>query len=398
MALAFVTSALAAVTVPAGAAGTSTGTSGAISSAQAQAQALEAQIAQEQAQVSVLSEEYDTASVHLAQVESALAQTTQALTAEQTRLASARQQLQADAIKAYEFDIPTQTLIESFSYPNETSELRQQYQQTAMGNISRTVTELTSDKRQLAASQSSLTAEEQQAATETQAVHQDEEATASASGAAQATLASVNSHIRELVAQQAAEQAAAEAAAAAAAASLAAKKQAAAEANQAAQVAQTVASGSSAADQATNSANQAAGTAGGVTTIGTGKPEVASGAGAKAVAAAEQYLGVPYVWGGASSSGVDCSGLAMLAWQAAGVDLLHSAALQYTESTPVPLSQVLPGDLLFYDLDGTGIDHVVIYVGSGPYGADTIIQAAETGTVVSFDPYWTFGLVGAGRP
>ncbi len=45
-----------------------------------------------------------------------------------------------------------------------------------------------------------------------------------------------------------------------------------------------------------------------------------------ALTAAESYLGVPYEYGGASMSGVDCSGLTMLAWQAAGVSLLHSAA------------------------------------------------------------------------
>jgi cell wall-associated NlpC family hydrolase len=89
----------------------------------------------------------------------------------------------------------------------------------------------------------------------------------------------------------------------------------------------------------------------------------------------------------------------MLAWQAAGVSLVHSAALQSQESTPVPLNRLEPGDLLFYDFDGKlGIDHVIMYVGSGPYGADTIIQAAHTGTVVSFDPIWYQGLVGAGRP
>ena len=77
---------------------------------------------------------------------------------------------------------------------------------------------------------------------------------------------------------------------------------------------------------------------------------------------------------------------------------MHSAAIQYDQSTPIALSQVRPGDLLFYDLDGSGIDHVVMYVGSGLYGADTIIQAAHTGTVVEFDPVWYFGLVGAGRP
>ncbi|HAM01067.1 MAG TPA: hypothetical protein DCQ30_02390, partial [Acidimicrobiaceae bacterium] len=166
----------------------------------------------------------------------------------------------------------------------------------------------------------------------------------------------------------------------------------------AAQVAQTVGAGTLAAEQATNSANQAAGSASGTVTIGTGKPESATGNGAVAVKAAEQYLGVPYLWGGASKSGVDCSGLTMLAWKVAGVSLVHSAALQYQASMPVALSLVQPGDLLFYDLDGTGIDHVVMYVGSGPYGASTIIQAAHTGTVVSFDPHWTYGLVGAGRP
>ncbi|HZM55840.1 MAG TPA: hypothetical protein VFC03_12530, partial [Acidimicrobiales bacterium] len=73
-------------------------------------------------------------------------------------------------------------------------------------------------------------------------------------------------------------------------------------------------------------------------------------------------------------------------------------------SQHVSLSSLKPGDLLFYDLGGTGIDHVVMCVGptldgqATAYGSSTIIQAAHTGTVVTFDPLWTFGLVGAGRP
>ncbi len=94
----------------------------------------------------------------------------------------------------------------------------------------------------------------------------------------------------------------------------------------------------------------------------------------------------------------------MVAWAQAGVHLVHSAADQYNESKHVSLTNLEPGDLLFYDLDGTGIDHVVMYVGptldgrATPYGSATIIQAAHTGTVVSFDPLWYGGLVGAGRP
>jgi cell wall-associated NlpC family hydrolase len=163
-------------------------------------------------------------------------------------------------------------------------------------------------------------------------------------------------------------------------------------------VAETVAGGSAAATDAVNAANQAAASAGASGAVGTGAPQSPSGAGAVALHEAERYLGVPYQWGGADVRGVDCSGLTMLAWRAAGIGLVHSAAIQYAQTTHVPLNQVQPGDLLFYDLSGTGIDHVVMYVGSGPFGASTIIQAAHTGTVVQFDPVWYDGLVGAGRP
>ncbi len=114
-----------------------------------------------------------------------------------------------------------------------------------------------------------------------------------------------------------------------------------------------------------------------------------------------KYLGVPYVWGGASKRGVDCSGLTMLAWRTAGVTLEHSATVQWEESTPVPLKDIRPGDLLFYHFahDGnTPITHVVMYLGSGPYGLATAIQAAQPGTNVSYTPIYFEGLVGVGEP
>ena len=126
-----------------------------------------------------------------------------------------------------------------------------------------------------------------------------------------------------------------------------------------------------------------------------------SAAGNLAVQTAEQYLGVPYVWGGAGPLAFDCSGLTMVAWAAAGVSLTHSAWYQYRESQLIPLSALEPGDLLFYSFPNDGPDpvtHVAMYVGAGPYGTETIIQAPETGETVSYSPMYYFGFVAAGRP
>jgi cell wall-associated NlpC family hydrolase len=120
-----------------------------------------------------------------------------------------------------------------------------------------------------------------------------------------------------------------------------------------------------------------------------------------AAATARKFLGVPYVWGGASKAGVDCSGLTMLAWAAAGVQLEHSATIQWEDSVPVSLKYLRPGDLLFYhfaDDGNTPITHVVMYLGSGPYGAATAIQAARPGTNVAYTPVYFAGLVSAGEP
>ena len=99
----------------------------------------------------------------------------------------------------------------------------------------------------------------------------------------------------------------------------------------------------------------------------------ASTLGGQAVQLAEQYLGVPYVWGGASPSGFDCSGLTMYVYGQLGVSLPHNAAAQYAVLPHVSESDLEPGDLVFFD----GLGHVGIYIGGGE-----MIHAPHTGTVV----------------
>jgi cell wall-associated NlpC family hydrolase len=126
-----------------------------------------------------------------------------------------------------------------------------------------------------------------------------------------------------------------------------------------------------------------------------------SGLGSLAVKFAESQIGVPYVWGGETPGrGFDCSGLVQWAWSKAGVTIPRTTQTQWPALTHVPLSALQPGDLLYYyNLDGDHqVDHLVMYVGSGPWGANTVIAAASVGTTVSFAPLFTSGLIGAARP
>lgn len=104
-----------------------------------------------------------------------------------------------------------------------------------------------------------------------------------------------------------------------------------------------------------------------------------SGGADVAIAKAYTFIGVDYVWGGESYSGVDCSGLSMLSWAAAGVSLTHSSRAQYWEGTHVSLDSVQPGDLIFWSSDGSAgsIYHVAIYLGN-----DQMIEAPTFGVPV----------------
>jgi cell wall-associated NlpC family hydrolase len=110
------------------------------------------------------------------------------------------------------------------------------------------------------------------------------------------------------------------------------------------------------------------------------------------VGIAMQFLGVPYVWAGASPSGFDCSGLIMYAYAQMGVSLPHNAAMQYGMGAPVSRDQLQAGDLVFFN----GLGHAGIYVGGGLF-----IHAPHTGDVVKisslYDSWYASTWYGARR-
>jgi peptidoglycan DL-endopeptidase CwlO len=116
----------------------------------------------------------------------------------------------------------------------------------------------------------------------------------------------------------------------------------------------------------------------------------ATGSAGAAVRYAYAQLGKPYVWGGAGPNSFDCSGLTMMAWNAAGVSLPHNAAMQQSDIPAVSLSALQPGDLIFF---GSPAFHVGIYVGGG-----NMIQAPHTGADVEVTPVSYMTPSGAGRP
>jgi cell wall-associated NlpC family hydrolase len=182
-------------------------------------------------------------------------------------------------------------------------------------------------------------------------------------------LASIHTTISQLQAQEAARERAAQAAAEARLKAEIAARQAAAQRAAEAQAQQTQQSSSSSSSPTI------------VPPPPVSVPTGGSGAGhAAAASIALHYLGVPYVYGGASPSGFDCSGLVMYVYAQLGISLPHYTVAQWNATQPV--SSPAPGDLVFFN----GLGHVGIYIGGGRF-----VDAPHTGSVVRIDSMSGFG-------
>jgi cell wall-associated NlpC family hydrolase len=357
-----------------------------ISSLQARAEALAQQITDDQDEVASAAEQYDEETVLVQEDQLKLAKTKAQLKVTERQLVATRQRARNAAIDAYVtgngFASSADAILSS-SVNNAQSAA--EYSNVVLETLKTAVQQLRVVSGRLARERTVQT-RTMSAAARAQSSANSARATAEAATLrVEAALRQVKGQLYELTLQREREIAAAEAAAAEAAAAARARQH----------------------DGGGNSNGGGAwpfGPGTGPSQPGYGDTLVPAGTnpqGQAAVAAAESYLGVPYVWGGASRQGVDCSGLTMLAWTAAGVPLLHGATIQDQESTQVTLADIEPGDLLFYHFANDGalpITHVAMYVGSGPYGTNTIIQAAETGTNVAYYPMYWPGFVSAGRP
>lgn len=116
----------------------------------------------------------------------------------------------------------------------------------------------------------------------------------------------------------------------------------------------------------------------------------------RALEVARSLLGSPYVPGGSSPGGFDCSGLVRYVFSQVGIDLPHSSRAQFGQVSQIRPEELKPGDLLFFKIARSRISHVGIYVDGNRF-----IHAPTSGRGVSYatlsEPYWQKRFVGAGR-
>jgi cell wall-associated NlpC family hydrolase len=108
-----------------------------------------------------------------------------------------------------------------------------------------------------------------------------------------------------------------------------------------------------------------------------------------------QYLGVPYVFGGTTANGFDCSGFTRHVYRAVGVNLPRTADDQFEVGRPVAYSRLQPGDMVFFTTYASGASHSGIYIGDGKFISATSSRGIAIDSMNS--SYWGQRYIGARR-
>ncbi|MBQ7479016.1 MAG: C40 family peptidase [Selenomonadaceae bacterium] len=132
--------------------------------------------------------------------------------------------------------------------------------------------------------------------------------------------------------------------------------------------------------------------------LGKSMPEISRGSNyisRRIVRTSMEYIGVPYVFGGTTPSGFDCSGYVRYVFASAGIYLPRMADEQYEMGMPVSTDELVAGDLVFFSTYTYGASHVGIYLGEGNF----INASSSRGVAVDslYSSYWGSCYIGARR-
>jgi cell wall-associated NlpC family hydrolase len=338
-----------------------------IQRAQSDAEALQALIDQLDEQLSAATEDYDFASQQLEDTQAAVKKTQTQLTQSQGDLATVQARLNQRVVEIYKTgDLSMLNVLMNSSSFTDLIGRYEQLQRLSQQDA-QLLTQVTDYKTQVGQQKAELDAALKQEQIDVQS-------TDAAKQKVQAQLAKQKTALKGKEKQIAALQ---KAEAARQAALLAAARKAAADAAKKAAAAKAAAAAAAKKNKTTTTTGSSGG----------GSISYNGDKAAQVVDIALKYVGVPYVWGGYSANGLDCSGLVKFAYSQIGIYLPHSSAMQYSYGVYVPQDQLQPGDLVFFY---TPIHHVGMYIGGGK-------MVNATGDHVQIGPVFKSSYHGARR-